>query len=379
MKKPLRVFLWAPEFTNRPGGVQQYTRDVQWALEEIVDSENVRGLAYGEVDPRSGQSIPATCVSVAGYPRVLRGLAFAVAAWQICLKFRPGVIFSTFPRFAPVGIPCAKWFGIPFVTAAHGVEIWGRQDSILRRSLGAADRILAVSAHTAARLRDENEIPKERVFCLPNCVDSTRFCPGPRPEGLARRLDISVASARVLLTVARMDASERAKGVEVVLRALPEILRKIPAAVYVIVGDGSDRGRLEALARELGVAPAVRFAGRAGESELPDFYRLCDCFVMPSSKEGFGIVFLEAMSTGKPVIAGDRDGAREPLRDGALGWLVNADSPQEVARGVTEAICGTPQDPRRDGEFLRRETIEHFGREAFRNGLARHLSAVAKG
>lgn len=365
-----RIFLWAPEFGTGPGGIQQYTREVLWALGELFGPQNVFGLSYGAVDREFVAARMSGCATVEGVPRPLRGAAFALRALREARRFRPDLILSTFPRFAPVGWACRRLLGVPFVTAAHGVEVWGRQSFLLRRSLGAANRVLAVSEYTARRMREENGMPF--VSVLPNCVDGARFATGPRNPELASRVGIH---GRVLLTVARLDASERAKGVEVVLRALPEIRQSLPDLVYIIAGDGNDRQRLEAVAREIGVQDVVRFAGRVSEDELPDLYRLCDAFVMPSSKEGFGIVFLEALATGKPVIAGGRDGSVDALRCGELGWLVDPDSVGAVARAVVMAIDDTG-DERRNGAFLRERVLAIYGRDAFRDRLHAEIQAV---
>ena len=108
------------------------------------------------------------------------------------------------------------------------------------------------------------------------------------------------------MTVSRLASSERYKGHDRVIRSLPRVLLKHPETIYLIVGDGDDRPRLEALASEFGVRDKVRFAGLVAGEELPDYFRLADVFVMPSTGEGFGIVFLEAMACGIDVIGGNQ-------------------------------------------------------------------------
>src|SRR5204863_3572114 len=134
-------------------------------------------------------------------------------------------------------------------------------------------------------------IDPTRVRVLPGTVDP-RFRPGPKPHALLDRYD--ARGKKVLLTVARLSSSERYKGHDRVIRTLPRVLRDHPQTLYLIVGDGDDRARLEALALEFGVAEKVRFAGHIDAELLPDHFRLADVFVMPSTGEGFGIVFLEA-------------------------------------------------------------------------------------
>jgi glycosyltransferase involved in cell wall biosynthesis len=148
-----------------------------------------------------------------------------------------------------------------------------------------------------------------------------------------------------------------------VIRTLPRVLEQHPDTIYLIVGDGGDRPRLESLAIECGVMKNVQFAGSVPSEELPDYFRLADVFVMPSVAEGFGIVFLEAMATGMRVIGGSKDGSRDALCDGALGTLIDPENSEELASAILAAL----DDPARTGDRTTR-----FKPDLFRE----HLNAV---
>ena len=119
------------------------------------------------------------------------------------------------------------------------------------------------------------------------------------------------------------------------------------------------------------MADRVIFAGFVPTEELVEHYRLADVYVMPS-KEGFGIVYLEAMACGVPVIAGDDDGSADPLQDGRLGWQVPHRDPDAVALACLEALSG--HDPRCQGEWLREQAIKGFGAAALVQQLQHLLS-----
>jgi glycosyltransferase involved in cell wall biosynthesis len=130
------------------------------------------------------------------------------------------------------------------------------------------------------------------------------------------------------------------------------------------VGQGDDRERLAALAHDLGVASRVTFTGYL--DNVADAFVACDLYVMPSTQEGFGIVFLEALANGRPVVAGGLDGSIEALCWGELGFLCDpADltSVEEAIRRAIKAIGGA--DPRVDVTFLRTQVEQHFGTAAF--------------
>jgi phosphatidyl-myo-inositol dimannoside synthase len=168
----------------------------------------------------------------------------------------------------------------------------------------------------------------------------------------------SVRGKKVLMTVSRLASDEKYKGHDRVIRALPGVLSKHNEAIYLIVGDGDDRPRIEALVQSSGLTDKVRFAGRVAPEELPDHYRLADLLVMPSTGEGFGIVFLEAMATGIHVLGGDRDGSIDPLADGVLGSMVNPESTNEL----TSAICYALSHPSKG-------RVSRFNAQSFKTHL----------
>jgi phosphatidyl-myo-inositol dimannoside synthase len=142
----------------------------------------------------------------------------------------------------------------------------------------------------------------------------------------------------VIMTLARLAGAERYKGIDEVLECLPELLRVIPSLRYLIVGEGQDQARLEAKAVRLGVREQVVFTGYVAEDDKPDYYRLSDLFVMPGRGEGFGIVYLEALACGIPVIASTRDASREAVRQGELGVLVDPGRREELTAAILSAL-----------------------------------------
>jgi len=147
------------------------------------------------------------------------------------------------------------------------------------------------------------------------------------------------------------------KGVDVTIKALPQIAKTFPNVKYLVIGRGDDQSRLAQLAADLGVAERVIFAGFVPTENLAAHYRLADAYVMPS-QEGFGIVYLEALACGVPVLAGDADGSADPLQDGKLGWRVSHRNPGAVAVACIEMLKG--EDQRCDRHWLREQTLAAF-------------------
>lgn len=226
---------------------------------------------------------------------------------------------------------------VPLWVQVHGIEAWGPRGRSVRAGLEAATVVTSVSRFTRHRLLAWSDIPPDRVRVLPNTF-TTNFAPRRRNAALAERLGL--AGKRVVLTVGRLAAAERYKGHDRIIRAMPEVLQQVPDAAYLIVGTGDDRLRLEQLAAGLGIANNVKFAGEVPEGELPDHFAIADLFAMPSTGEGFGIVFLEAAASGLPVIGGNGDGSRDALADGVIGRLVDPDDDAQLADAIIAALQG---------------------------------------
>lgn len=237
---------------------------------------------------------------------------------------------------APWAVPLAREFGLPSlihtfaedVTSFLGHPVYRR---LMTTALQRAAHVTTISLHTQEHLQRLG-VPLERITLLYPGVDFDKWRSTGRELDIRRRFQIE--GKRVILTLARLIPR---KGQDTVLRALPTVLQKVPEAVYLIVGGGPDEPRLRALAQSLGIADHVRWAGSIPNAEAVDYYYASEVFAMPNRRmpngdiEGFGLVFLEANACGKPVIGGRSGGAVDAVEDGQTGYLVDPESPNDVA------------------------------------------------
>jgi glycosyltransferase involved in cell wall biosynthesis len=252
--------------------------------------------------------------------------------------------------------------GARLVLIIHGIESWERPSSLLSRRLaGGVDAFISVSRFSAEKFGSWSGVSMERGFTLPNGFDLDRFQSQKRYMKLLKRYGLQ--SSRVILTVGRLESRERYKGIDQVIEVMPFLIKRFPNLKYLIVGDGSDRVRLEAKAASLGLAADVIFAGHVPESEKVAHYNLADAYVMPSRAEGFGIVLIEAAACGIPVVGSKIDGSRETLLDGQLGRLVDPKRPEELVQALTELLERMPARRRAGG-------IEFFSAQKFEERVA---------
>jgi len=246
----------------------------------------------------------------------------------------------------------------PVLMIIHGVDAWQPTTrAVTNFAARRVDGVIAVSQTTLERFRSWADVKGAGGSVLPNTVSVELFRPAPVNDELRARYGLR--GRTVLMTLARLDAQERYKGIDEVMRALTSLAEDIPDIAYLIVGDGTDRARLEAEARRLEVADRVVFAGRVDEERKADHYRLADAFVMPGSGEGFGIVYLEALACGVPVVGSVLDGSRDALLGGRLGVLVDPRDPADLVRGIREALARPKGEvPALLSEFSERRYVE---------------------
>jgi phosphatidyl-myo-inositol dimannoside synthase len=243
---------------------------------------------------------------------------------------------------SPLARVIAYITGAPLWIHTHGIDAWYPLPAVYRRAIESAALVTSVSRYTRYRLLEWTDLDPIRARVLPCTVDP-RFSPGPKPRHLIERH--SLRDRRILLTVSRLDATERYKGQDRVIGILRRILDHAPDIIYLIIGEGDDRPRLESLAARSGVADNVLFLGRVSHEELPEYMRLADVYVMPSTAEGFGITFLEAMASGARVIGGNRDGSLDPLRDGASGQAIDPENLEALENSICAALDQPPDSP----------------------------------
>jgi phosphatidyl-myo-inositol dimannoside synthase len=331
------VLVVSNDFPPRIGGVQQYV----WNLVEHLPSQSIAVLApawpgWRDHDDRLSYPVhrwPARGLWPTGdLVRRVRSLVREHDADVVL--FGHGLLTLIGPRL--------RSFGIPYVGLTHGWEVWlARTPGLagpLRRGLVGASAVTAVSRYTARAIHSSLRLPRPLIILHPG-VDPARF--SPAADGAAVRARHDLEDRPVILCVSRLVPR---KGQDVLIRGMEVVHRLAPGAGLLIVGDGPDRGRLEALGA--GSPPGtVSFAGQVSDAELPAHYAACDVFAMPCRSrwgglevEGFGIVYLEAGATGKPVVAGRSGGAAEAVEDGRTGILVEAGEPKAVGLSVSRLI-----------------------------------------
>jgi len=326
-EKPNALVL-APSFLPDMGGLEMLSfRLVQHAqrVSPFVVAPDTPGSTAFDAEHRL--DIRRTPNEPPGGRRAMTRLA--ITATREAHRRRPDVVISMHLRSSYCAPLLARTPGVPFVQYVHARELVQRP-RLARFLFQRAAATIAVSSYTAG-LALACGAPAERLHTIPPGVDLQREIAPPRD------------GPPTIVTVARLD--DEYKGHDVVLQAMRLVRDVVPDARWIVVGDGSLRAKLEREARTLGVAEAVEFRGSVTEAQRDEALDSADVFVMASrvprdgaGGEGFGMVYLEASARGVPVIAGRAGGAVDAVDDGVTGYLVDPESPDEVADAVLRVL-----------------------------------------
>jgi phosphatidylinositol alpha-1,6-mannosyltransferase len=339
-----RTLLITNDFPPRPGGIQQFVHNLavrRPAGSLVVYASTWKGAAtfdaeqpFEVVRESTGMLLPTPAVArrAAELARandcdtVWFGAAAPLGLLAEGLRRRAGI---------------ARAIGI-----THGHEIgWAALPGarqLLRRIARGNDVLTYLGDYQRVRLDK----------ALHGLTDLRRLAPGVDVDAFHPGVDGTVVRARhglsdrpVIVCVSRLVPR---KGQDMLIRALPEVRRRVPGAALLLGSGGPDRARLERLAREHGVATHVIFTGSVPWVELPSLFAAGDVYAMPCRTraagldvEGLGIVYLEASATGLPVVGGDSGGAPDAVREGETGYVVGGRDPA----GLTERLVELLNDP----------------------------------
>jgi glycosyltransferase involved in cell wall biosynthesis len=365
--RPIDVLV--PELFAQEGGIQVYSRTLIRALRQLRPHTPLRAFIRNDHPrhlPDSGWE------GVEWHPAGGSSWRLAGSLLRAGRRRRPQLLLSTHANYAPL-----QWFhqrlcDSPSWCTAHGIEVWTLQAGPRRWALARLQHLLPVSQFTGDRLRQRLGSSCPPLSLLPNCVDPRRFHPGPPSRELLARYGLSPHQP-VIFTLSRLSRNDAYKNIDRLIEALPPLLQSWPGLRLMIAGDGDDRCRLQLKAQTLGVAECVIFPGRLNDAELADHHRLAALFALPSSGEGFGIVFLEALACGRPVLAGSRDGSSEPLGQGRFGLLVDPELP--LAPALASLLAGQGPCLWFQPQKLAEAVVAEFGFAAFCLRLQNLLSA----
>jgi asparagine synthase (glutamine-hydrolysing) len=373
-KKPQKILFLNLGTFRFTGGIEKFNRAFLKALSDLQTEGKVVADCFSAYDEKADDHY----FDIKHY-RTFKGnrIRFVFAVWKEAIKY--DTIILGHINLALTGWGIKKMFPRKrIVLVTHGIEVWDKLKGVKNYVLQNADQILAVSSFTKEAIVNAHKIMPEKIVVFPNTIDPYFSYPADfkKPEYLMKRYGIKPGSP-IIFTLTRLSATEKYKGYDRVIEVLPSLKTSIPNAKYIIAGKADEREnkRLIALQQEIGLSDTVLLTGFIKEEEVVDHFLLADVFIMPSKKEGFGIVFIEAMACGLPVIAGNKDGSTDALQNGALGQLIDPDSQAEMFDAMVHTLQnGKSTDHTCEKKVLQQKVRDAFGYESYKQNLQKILA-----
>jgi phosphatidyl-myo-inositol dimannoside synthase len=337
------------------GGIPTYNRVVCRALKDFTAADKQVLIVTDQRNDVEQSALPSEHLKFKAFSG--NRSAFATNVVRFALTTRIDLLLVGHVNYAPLGLLCKILQPkLRYGVMVHGVDVWSRLPLTKGLALRRADFVTSVSEYSRQKAIEVNGVQADRIRLLPNALEWI-----DRENG---QMNATTTAGIKLLSVCRLDARERYKGVDTVLKALPSVVTDFPDLTYYVIGSGSDFERHRELATRLGLSHHVQFLGSVDESTLRSHYEQCDVFLMPSAGEGFGIVFLEAMKYRKPVIAAASGAVSEVIKHGETGTLVRYGDIEATAAAIIE-LAMNPQRSEAMGRagferLMNNFTYKHF-------------------
>lgn len=355
----MRILLLTTDAYGGHGGIALYNRDIVEALAAIP--EVVEIVVIPRNQPLPSEKIPDNVTFVS---HAVGGKVSYIKAALKYSKRNYDLVICGHINLLPLAVLLNIWLKAPLALMVYGIDVWQRPYRLANQWLAYVDSIWSISSITLKRMNTWAKLTKTPCVILPNAIHLDRYGLAPKSTKL---LDKYQLKGRVLMTLARLPSAERYKGVDEILEIMGDLLKEYPDLMYLVVGDGDDRPRLEAKVKALQLEGKVVFSGFIPEAEKADHFRLADVFAMPGRGEGFGFVFLEAIACGVPVVGSRVDGSREALLNGQLGELVDPTNHDSIITGIKRALAKPKAIP--DG-------LPFFAWPSFQNRVAKAVDTL---
>ena len=329
----MRTLVLAPEIFTTNGGIPRILRLYLKAICDIAEEQagQVRLIALNDTDVDSTD--------------LRRYSNSSLDSWEVCSGSKLRFIRASFKHGRGCNhVVCGHVAQLPVALAlklrnpkltydvvAHGIEVWRSFTPAEKAALRFARRVLCISDYTRQKMREFSQIPDARAVVVPNGLDA--YFP------IADSVAPPVASP-VITTVARLTKADIYKGIDTLIEAMPLVRRAFPDATLRIIGHGDDALRLRQLANDLGLQQGVQMLGFVSDAELQQQLKQCTLFALPSKKEGFGLVFLEAMAQGRPCL-GARAGGIPEVISPESGLLCDYGDIPSIAASCVEGLRHT--------------------------------------
>ena len=318
------------------GGVQLAGRHLASALSAIAAEKRstFQALSLNDAKGMHESNVDDLDFHFQGFERAK--LRFVLVAIKLSL-LRPQIILVAHPNFAPIALAMKILSRTSrVVVCAHGIEVWKPLPFVRQKAIRRADLVLAPSTDTMRKLVEVQRVAEIRVRKLPWALDPDFRSNASTPDDL--QVPKAFPRGIVVLSVGRWATTERYKGVDLLIESVSKLAGQFKDLQLVLVGSGDDMPRLKEQSQKSGFAERIHFLEGLSREALAACYAHADIFALPSTGEGFGFVFLEAMAMKKPVIGAAIGGVPDIVIDHETGFLIDPKNSASLTNALRELI-----------------------------------------
>ena len=355
------LFIYLNSFSGT-GGIEKFNACLMKSIGEYTQNRNIGYEVISLADVVANTNYLPQNLFRGFANRKFQAMVYAF--WKI---FNADIVLLGHINLIVLGLWTLLFPNKKLLLVAHGIEVWQDLSFWKKKVLQYCTKILAVSNFTKQQMMQKQGLDGSNITIFPNTLNPFFVLPTDfhKPLYLLERYKIH-SNSFVFVTLARLSSAEQYKGYDRILEALPMVLTQYPTCKYVIAGkyDDKEYTRITEIITKNNLQNNVILTGFVQDTELIDHYLLADTFIMPSSGEGFGIVYLEAMACGLGVIAGNKDGSTDALKNGELGQLINPESIEQIANAMLRSL----QNPLHtiDKQKIQQQVLHYFGFESFK-------------
>lgn len=356
------------------GGIQNAGRQTAAALSQIAEMQGLSCAFLSLNDPLGDHEISAAGANFHVRSFARDKPAFLMAALRLAMN-KPKLVFAAHPHLGPV----ASFMKLiardaRLIVGAHGIEVWQPLSAFQRKVLRRADVVFAPSSDTVLKLATVQRVPQAKIRRLSWPIDAEFLELASNPCKL--HLPSGFPTGSVILSVGRWSAKERYKGADLLIRAIARLRNEFADTQLVLVGPGDDIPRLKYEAVTNGVSAQVHFFTLVSRDELAACYAHCDIFALPSTGEGFGLVFLEAMAFGKPILGANIGGIPDVVEHECEALLVNPT--MEAVSAALAQLIANPALRRDLGQRGKERIQKEFSFQRFQQRLIDALNETRR-
>lgn len=343
------------------GGIEKVCRSTAYTLQQLHVQQiiNFRMISFYDVVPDKNYIDPKL---FSGQEK--NRFKTFVKAFKEGLK--SDIVILSHINLAPVGLaiklikPKTK-----LILWTHGIEVWRPINFIKQLFFKKVDQVISVSNFTANSLVQWHKVAKNKIKVIPNALDPFFNAPKLVTTNYLHDKYQIPAGIPVIIALTRLSITEKNKNYDSIIELLGELKQENTPAYYILCGkyDEQEQQRLEGLKLNAKLQKEVILAGFVSDEEITQYYQSAHAFVLPSTKEGFGLVFIEAQACGLQVLAGNQDGSTDAVKNLEAGILVNPQDRKELKEALIKIISNKPS--LEEKRAIQEACLKDFGFERF--------------